>query len=150
MILLIQPPSREQGKLIYPPLGLLAVAALPESKGIPVRILDANVIGQQEVERVIRTSNPTVVGITSFTGPMLEGALALARYARSHSNAKIVWGGVHASILPEETLANDCVDIVVMFEGDLTFLELLANLDTPENVAGIMYKKDGKSLELNN
>jgi radical SAM superfamily enzyme YgiQ (UPF0313 family) len=146
VILLIQPPSREQGKLIYPPLGLLAVAALPDSLGIPVRILDANVLGQAEVERVIRTSNPTIVGITSFTGPMLVGALELANYARKHTNAKIVWGGVHASILPEETLANDCVDIVVMFEGDLTFLELLSNLDAPERVAGIMYKQGGKIL----
>ena len=144
MILLIQPPSREQGKLIYPPLGLLAVAALPESQGIPIRILDANVLGQEEVERVIRTSNPKIVGITSFTGPMLKGALELAEYTRKHTNATIVWGGVHASILPEETLANECVDVVVMFEGDLTFLELISNLDSLENVAGIMYKKDGK------
>ncbi len=144
MILLVQPPSREQGKLIYPPLGLMAVAAIPDSRGVPIRILDANVLDVEEVKKIIRESNPTIVGVTSFTGPMLKGALELSAYAREHTRAKIVWGGVHASILPEQTLANDCVDMVVQYEGDLTFMELIENLDHPEQIAGLWYKADGE------
>ena len=144
MILLIQPPTREQGKLIYPPLGLLAVAALPASKGIPIRILDGNVLSMPTIKQIIRESNPRIVGVTSFTGPNLHPAIELSKYARQHTRAKIVWGGVHASILPEQTLGNDCIDMVVQYEGDLTFMELIENLDSPEGIAGLWYKVDGE------
>ncbi len=148
-ILLIQPPSREQGKLIYPPLGLMAVAALPDDAGMDVRILDCNVTDVEQVKRVIREASPRLVGVTSFTGPMLKGALEISRYVKQvHPNAKLVWGGVHTSILPEQTLANDCIDICVLFEGDRTFMELCQTQDLSDldHIDGLLYKKPDGSF----
>jgi radical SAM superfamily enzyme YgiQ (UPF0313 family) len=143
-IILVQPPSREQGKLIYPPMGLMAASALVDAAGVPVEILDGNVIGQRAVEERLREAQPRIVGITSFTGPMLRAALEISDFAKRNTPATVVWGGVHASILPEQTLANDCVDVVVRFEGDQTLLQIHENLDDLEKVPGIAFEKDGQ------
>ncbi len=58
-----------------------------------------------------------------------------------------MWGGIHASILPEQTLENPYVDIVVIGEGEATLLELvttLANHLPLSGVAGIAYRENGQ------
>ena len=35
----------------------------------------------------------------------------------------LVWGGVHPTLLPEQTVANEFVDIVVRGEGEQTLCE---------------------------
>ncbi|MDI6642006.1 MAG: radical SAM protein, partial [Elusimicrobiota bacterium] len=55
-------------------------------------------------------------------------------------------GGVHATLLPEQTVAHPNVDIVVRGEGDITAVELTNALETGNslsNVKGITYKNDG-------
>ena len=146
-IVLVQPPSREQGKLIYPPMGLMAAAALVDAAGVPIEILDGNIIGQDAVEARIKSVNPKIVGITSFTGPMLKQALEISAFAKKHTEATVVWGGVHTSILPEQTLANDCIDVVVLFEGDQSLLDIFTHLDNLEAVSGIAFKKDGEVVQ---
>jgi len=146
MILLIQPLSRERGKLIFPPLGLMAVAAIPHSRGMDVQILDSNVMSKEDIKERIQTAKPDLVGFTSFTGPMLKSALELSHFVKRHTGARVVWGGVHTSILPEQTLRNDCIDIAVLFEGEQTFMDLIEHMDTPEKVPGIMFKRDGEII----
>jgi radical SAM superfamily enzyme YgiQ (UPF0313 family) len=65
-----------------------------------------------------------------------------------HPDVPIVWGGVHASLMPQQTLSHSLVDIVVVGEGEETFLELVKALEsgTPlSRVAGIWYKEDGET-----
>ena len=58
----------------------------------------------------------------------------------------LVWGGVHPTLLPEQTASNDFVDIVVRGEGELIIKDL-ANALTEnrpiEVVAGITYAING-------
>lgn len=58
----------------------------------------------------------------------------------------LVWGGVHPTLLPEQTASNAFVDIVVRGEGELIVKDL-ANalaLNRPlNNVAGITYNLNG-------
>lgn len=146
-IILVQPPSREQGKLIYPPMGLMAAAAMVDAAGIPIEILDGNILGQRAVEARIKEVGPKIVGVTSFTGPMLRPAIEISNFAKKYTEATIVWGGVHTSILPEQTLANDCIDVVVLFEGDHTLLDIYQNLSDLSTVYGIAYEIEGEVIQ---
>jgi radical SAM superfamily enzyme YgiQ (UPF0313 family) len=59
----------------------------------------------------------------------------------------VVWGGIHASLLPEQTLNNPYVDIVVIGEGEVTLLELVKTLEGGEplnQVPGIAYRENNK------
>jgi radical SAM superfamily enzyme YgiQ (UPF0313 family) len=83
-----------------------------------------------------------------MTGPQILHALAACRLVREmYPDVPIIWGGIHGSLLPEQTLENPYIDIVVVGEGEETFPELVKALEsgTPlSNVPGICYKENGK------
>lgn len=60
-----------------------------------------------------------------MTGQQIKWGLEAARIVRqADPSIPLVWGGVHPTILPEQTLANPLVDLVAVGEGELTTLEL--------------------------
>lgn len=60
----------------------------------------------------------------SCTSPQIEHGLRLAQRIKSSQNY-IVFGGVHPSVLPEETVRNEAVDAVVVGEGEEAFLDIV-------------------------
>jgi radical SAM superfamily enzyme YgiQ (UPF0313 family) len=57
-----------------------------------------------------------------------------------------VWGGVHPTLLPEQTVASEFVDIVVRGEGEQTLLELADKFSAGEpldEIKGITFKSAG-------
>ncbi len=102
----------------------------------------------QEIETVISRQSPDVVGISVIT-PKYGSALNVGELVkRFDPDIPVVFGGVHPTVLPEETLKNEVVDFVVRGEGEYTFLHLVENIDNDEldEIPGISYKKDGKIL----
>ncbi|MDP2947196.1 MAG: radical SAM protein, partial [Nanoarchaeota archaeon] len=66
-----------------------------------------------------------------------------------HNQIPVIFGGIHPTSVPEETLKDDGVDFVAVGEGELTFAELLRELETEKDfsrVKGLAYKKEGKIL----
>jgi radical SAM superfamily enzyme YgiQ (UPF0313 family) len=92
------------------PLGLMYLAAnTPE--GVGVRIIDEN------IERIDFTDVPDLVGITTLT-QTAPRAYEIADHYRSRG-AKVVLGGIHASMLPDE--AGGHADSVVIGEAENTW-----------------------------
>ena len=129
------------------PLGLLSVATPVSLSGYEVKIIDQRTEPDwrsmliKEIEK-----NPICIGVSSMTGPQLQFALEISRIAKEYGNAPVVWGGVHPSLLPEQTLKNKNIDIVVQGEGEETFLELVQALENGKplgSVKGIWYKENG-------
>lgn len=148
------------GKLKAPdpqiPLALLHIAASLRQEGFTVRILDMRL----EDYRHYEIGNPVFVGISCMSGLQIKYALEFARHARMRNPyVPLVWGGVHPTLLPEQTASHGYVDIVVRGEGELIVKDL-ANalaLNRPlDDVAGITYSvnaaiksnPDGKVIDL--
>ena len=143
-IILVNPETKFPGKSPSIPLGLLQVAALPYEKEHEIEILDCNKTSAKNVKRRIKMPDPDVVGFTGWTGESLKSCVELSKFSRANTNAKIVWGGVHASLLPQQVIKEDYLDFIVVGEGDFVFGDLVENLDKPERVKGIAYKDKGK------
>jgi radical SAM superfamily enzyme YgiQ (UPF0313 family) len=126
------------------PLSMVHVASPLIRAGYDVRILDMRI----ENFRSFRIGNPIFVGISSMSGQQISFGLEFARKVRSENpSCPIVWGGVHPSLLPEQTVASEYVDVVVRGEGEPVVVELakrLGNNDSLDQVLGITYKQDGK------
>ncbi len=60
----------------------------------------------------------------SCTSPQVKHALQLGKEIK-HPRNHIVFGGTHPSSLPQATLMNDCVDAVVVGEGEQAFLDIV-------------------------
>jgi anaerobic magnesium-protoporphyrin IX monomethyl ester cyclase len=131
------------------PMAVLTVAAPLEARGYSVRIVDqrGNPAWRQELKDELAAQRPLMVGISSMTGRQIGGGLSAARLVREATpDVPIVWGGVHPSLLPEQTAAHELVDIVVVGEGEVTAVELADALRTGtplSKVAGLCFKENG-------
>lgn len=151
-ILLINPPWIKQSGNIWrdiasvmPPLGLAWMAACLEQEGHTVRILDAH------AERIpitgLLSSIPELniydfVGITATTA-LIKNALKISKIIkRQHKDINIILGGVHPTVLPEEVLSHESVDLVVRGEGERTICEILAG-HSIERIDGVSYRYGG-------
>ncbi len=120
------------------PLELLCVGTPLIHAGYRVRVIDQRVMPDwREALLAELSAGPICVGITSTTGPQLKHALDISRLVKKHSDAPVVWGGIHASLLPEQTLQEPDIDIVVDGEGEETFLELVQALEAQRDITGI-------------
>ncbi|NQU56275.1 MAG: cobalamin B12-binding domain-containing protein, partial [Rhodospirillales bacterium] len=153
VLLLFPKTGIDFGSAVAPPHALLTIAAPCLKAGYDVRILDqrAKPITMDSLRELI-SSDLICVGISSMSGTQIRNALSLARMIRelTGGSVPIVWGGTHASLLPEQTLENEYVDIVVNGEGDESFLELVQALDKSQpldGIQGILYTDGPKVID---
>lgn len=150
-ILLLYPKTgMDFGSTIAPPHALLTIAAPLVKAGYHVKLLDqrTQMISKETIAEFI-SSDMLCVAVSVMTGTQIHYALTLAQYVRELTDGRIplIWGGCHPSVLPEQTVVNDKVDIVVIGEGDETFLELVQALENKrslQGVKGLIYKDGGK------
>ena len=145
-ILLIQPPVGMFDTItLNVPLGLLAVARFVH-RDYRVVIVDQRLPGWSGVleAEIANAGRLLCAGFTVLTGTQIRFALATARdLKRRLPDLPIVFGGIHPSLLPEQTLAEPSVDYVVIGDGELTFRELvdtLARGSTPESLPGLAHR----------
>ncbi|OGG96382.1 MAG: hypothetical protein A2527_02130 [Candidatus Lambdaproteobacteria bacterium RIFOXYD2_FULL_50_16] len=142
------------GATVAPPHSLLAAAAPMDHAGYDIKIIDMRRDSDWKASMEAVVSEESLfVGISAMTGTQVHFAILMAEFARKLTKGKvpIVWGGAHASILPEQTLEHALVDMVVLAEGEVTGLELANALVSGaplSQVPGLGFKKDGK-LTLN-
>lgn len=145
-VLLIQPFSTTVEGYFIPPFALLSVGESARQSGHTVKIIDRNI--EYFTKKAIKDFNPDVVGISVFTGPMINDAIAVSRYVRETfgNRVKIVWGGIHPTLLPDQTIRNDFIDFLVIGEGEYTLVELLNVIEKnsdPRGVRGICFMENG-------
>jgi radical SAM superfamily enzyme YgiQ (UPF0313 family) len=162
-VLLISPPAFnairgdssdifEEESGIYPPLGLMYVAAyLKAHTDHSVEILDtqANGLTYSQIEKEIRRISPDIVGITTLTFTLIDVINIAKMVRRIDDNIHICLGGPHVYIYPDETILFPFVDSVVLGEGEVTFAELANALEknTPlSEVKGIVFKNGGETV----
>ncbi len=130
------------------PLSLLCPATPLDRKGYRIKIIDefANPHWKRELQESL-AQEPICFGVTCMTGPQILHALQACKLVKHrYPDVPIIWGGIHASLLPEQTLKNPLVDIIVTGEGEETFEELVKALEarTPlSRISGIWYKENG-------
>jgi len=128
------------------PLGLLCVATPLVHAGYTVKIIDQRLEPQwRKILLQELRDRPICVGLSTTTGPQLRYALEVSRIVKKYANVPVVWGGVHPSLLPEQTLREKDIDIIVEGEGEITFLELVRALEEKNQlsaVQGIWYKQN--------
>lgn len=128
-----------------PAVGIAYCAAYLEKEGFAVKILDlqAEPRTPHELKSILQEWSVKFVGLTATTVEM-EMALEVAEFVKkSCPQTKIIFGGVHPTILSEDVLIHKFVDFVVRGEGEVTLTELMKGAPL-ENISGLSFKRDGK------
>lgn len=112
-----------------PPLGIMYLASYLEShtSDVDLKLTDGLEIGYKETMEEIRKFDPQVLGLSFFT-PCAQGAFRIAdEVKRRRPESMVVFGGPHATALPENCLTDSAADVVAIGEGEITLLELVEN-----------------------
>jgi radical SAM superfamily enzyme YgiQ (UPF0313 family) len=131
----------------FPSLGLASIAAYVREKGFKVRIIDAPAYRlsveafEDYLKKNFNNYEPRYIGFTATT-PSIKNAYAMAKIAKKiYPQAKIVFGGVHSTVLPKEVIGQLEIDIVVKGEGEITFYEILSDRRLSD-IDGIVYQDE--------
>ena len=127
------------------PLSVLTPASAAQKAGFHVKIIDQRLDRNwQKTVKECMSDAMLVFGISSMTGPQLKYAAKIAEFLKlNYPKIPVVWGGVHASLLPVQTLDSGYADIIVQKEGEVTFVDLLRALNDKTEISkvdGIVFK----------
>jgi len=141
-------PTGEFFSCTAPNMGLAYLAAVLQKEGYAVDIIDAQALGLGEagLRESLRRIKPDIIGSTATTTTIYDGLNAIKIGRELYPEAFTILGGVHASVLPVETLT-ECpqLDAVCIGEGEETIVALARALERKEclaKVRGIAYKRD--------
>ena len=133
-----------------PSLGLGYVASYLRKnckKRLKIQIIDmvAEQMTISDLTKRISCLNFDYIGITSTT-ITIKSALKIAEECKNlNPHTKIIFGGVHPSISPDEVLSNSAVDFVIRNEGEISLLELVSG-KFPSTINNLSYRKNGKII----
>lgn len=123
---------------VYPQLGLAYVAAEAERLGHTVEVVEGEVLllSDEDVLEAIEDFRPQVLGFQAFTHSQ-DACHRIARAAKERlPGLVVVLGGIASTVRPDDQLApGRAADYVVRGEGERTFGELLAYLESPGDPA---------------
>lgn len=132
-----------------PLISLAQLSAVSREQGYIPAVLDLSIKKKKSVENRIKDLidkfRPEYCGIT-FTTPLSEEADSVAGFIKKlNPSIKMIAGGPHATIFPEEILKSGNFDIVVIGEGELTLKEILSGKNL-NKINGVAYKKNFKII----
>lgn len=149
-ILLIYPQTGVRNIKPQSPLSLLAICPGLEAGGYQPVIVDTRVRNDYREAIKRHVQDALFVGLTTMTGHQIHYALEEAAFVRQIApGKKIVWGGIHPSLLPEETIQHPLVDIIAKGEGEELVVDLADCLKTGgdlKNVTGLCFKNEKNEI----
>jgi len=135
----------------FPPIGIMSLSSVLKQAGHECVMFDqANPETPNEViiDRINR-EEPVLVGLSFLSTTSYPYAKILARQIRAtNSKVKLAFGGVFASLnAPLVKLQCPEVDFICRGDGEQLLLDLLAQVENPEGVAGLTWMKDGRVVQ---
>src|SRR6266404_7333083 len=130
------------------PLGILSVATPLLRAGYQVRLIDSTITPNFKKRVIEELDDALCLAVSLVTGPMIRETVEIARESkRIYPDLPVVLGGWHPSLLPDQTLAAECVDVVIRGQGEDAFLEVVQRLEdhaSLKGIPGVGYKEDGR------
>jgi anaerobic magnesium-protoporphyrin IX monomethyl ester cyclase len=140
--------SRAEDGWCLPPFSLLAIAGPLVREKHEVIIVDARVTPDY-LERIQTEAEGAVcVGISVLTGNQIKQALLVSESIKQQfPRLAVVWGGYHPTLVPDQTIADPSIDIVVRGQGEVPFIQLVKALSAGASLRGIpglIFKEQGR------
>ena len=120
------------------PLGILAVSTPLLRAGYQVCIIDSTITPNFHKRTLEELDGALCLAVSLVTGPMIRETVQIARAVKKrYPDKPVILGGWHPSLLPDQTLAADCVDIVVKGQGEDALLEIVQRIEAGESIQGV-------------
>lgn len=138
-------------RVVYAYFGVMSIAALLKRHGHSASLVMTQ--GPQDAAQKILARDPDIVGFSTLTATgEFEWGLEVARLVKKHRPSVIViFGGMHPTLFPEESLSRDAVDMVCVGEGEHALLEVCRRRDQGQDFGDIpnLWVKTKEGLKRN-
>lgn len=114
------------------------------NKNLGTNLKDTNYI--DDFNTLIEEFKPNIIAV-SLMSVDFKFVESLLRPIKQKTGVKIIIGGIHAILLPEETIHSDVCDYVCTGEGEnsiINFVEAIEKNKPLNQVSGIWYKENNK------
>ena len=110
--------------------GLCSISSYAKEQGYPVELVDLRCLKSWEhFKKVVSEKAPDVVGVTMMSvdyNPAIESIRIIKKLT---SKTVIVVGGPHPTLMLREVEKEKNIDHIITGEGEISFVELLKNLE---------------------
>ncbi len=152
-VLLISPSTGKEDQQVArvrkEPLGACYISAFLRKNGHFTRVIDQFDKSDNQVLNEVKSFQPDIVGFSTMTYNYPDGILLAERIKQENKNIPIIFGGSHASGVPE-IVKEKVIDFAVIGEGEKTTLELINFLQEKNNdfekIKGISFLKNNKVI----
>lgn len=119
------------------PYVLLYLERALRNLGLRIVLLDEQIQPDYSVVLEQHRGRLLLAGVSSLTGRQIHGGIAFSRKVRELCDAPVVWGGWHATLLPEQTLQEPYIDYVVVGQGERPLRQLVERLLSGQDTSDI-------------
>lgn len=141
--------------MIVFPLGLAYIASMLKEHELMCWDPNLSEDPLTELSKTLNSFNPDLVGLSlrnidsvlswkvrSYYEPFISMIKIIKKYSPS---SKLIVGGSGFSIFANEIIGSNLeIDFGVVSEGDRVIVELTKNLDNPEKVKNLLFRKEGQ------
>lgn len=141
-------PGEDRGRIPY---SLLYLERMIRSLGLQVILIDEQV-QKNYIDLINKVKDRILlVGVSAMTGYQIQGGIDFSKKIKDISSALVLWGGWHVTILPEQSLEEDYVDLIIVGQGELPLQQLVSKLINGEDYTGVsgLGYKEGKIIIVN-
>lgn len=132
-----------------PPLGLLYIGDALVKAGYKVKIYHlTNSEADTYADKIIQ-DDPLFVGFSVFTGNSMKAYVEMCKIIKKKSKIPILWGNAHPTLMSQQCLNEDYIDLICIGEGEETTVELAVALREKgdlSKIKGIGYKENGRII----
>lgn len=143
-------PTRKDAVLsVYPPVGILSMAACLKERGYSASFIDADVLqlGPDDVAQLTTKEPPRIVGISLTVGQVAHAEHYIAAIQRMLPAVSVAVGGPYVSGVGKNIFHDfPTIDYAVVKEGERAIVDLVEHLEGKKDlgaVRNLLYRQDG-------
>ena len=140
-------PEKTKSGTLYYPYWLAYGLGVCQKEGFDCKLIDC-ITKQYTIEETIqevKKYNPDYIMTETTTATCDYDYNTLNQIKKENPDAKIIIGGTHPTILPEQVLEKcQAIDYVARQEYDYTIPDIIKNHENPEQILGITYRENGE------
>lgn len=147
-IILYNPRPNPDLRPVDLPLSLLCISRFLDQDGYDIQIISENLY-DDHFEVIKQSAKDAILfGVSSMTGFQIHNGLKASQLVKKvNKNIKVVWGGWHPSLYPQQVLENFYIDIVIKGQGERAIYEVVKRIEAEKNFEGILgvhWKENGE------
>jgi radical SAM superfamily enzyme YgiQ (UPF0313 family) len=134
------------------PIGLMSLGTFIQNNGFEVKIIDSRIFPKKKAQDLLLSeiNAECLIGF-SVTTSQLKHAYNLSKLIKNiNPHSLIVWGGIHPTLYPEQTIKCDYIDFLMYGEAEFGLLKLLneLNKNKPDfsKVNNLVFKENGNII----